>query len=77
MLAAQFRQELAKLPPNGQRVRRPSTDVIDLACCGVDLVHSQMECSDQVIYKQDIPHLLAVAVDGNGPTGGGRNHEMR
>src|SRR5689334_13832744 len=37
----------------------------------------KQECVDQIIDKENVAHLHAVAVDRDGLAGNGTNHEMR
>ncbi len=71
MVAADTRSR--KLGPDAHRIVWPAADVVDLTCCNVNTAHKRGVGVQQIVDKEHIAHLLAVAVDANGASLDGGN----
>src|SRR5262249_2002380 len=72
-----FRHNLPELRPNRRAVKRSSADVEYFPCRSVDSIDGQPERPHKIIHEQQVPHLLAVAVDRDRLSGQHRNYEVR
>src|SRR5690606_14867633 len=62
----EFFQQGAGLGPDGEGAGGAAADVVDLPGSAVDVAGGGLEGARQVVHIQNVAHLLAVAVDGEG-----------